>query len=211
MSDHITNKTKKPFWNTRILVSCAMLAACATILMLLEIPLPFIAPVFYKIDLSELPVLIGAFSMGPVAGVIIEAVKVLLNFVLNGTETAGIGELANFVVGCTFVVPAALIYKHKKTKKSAILALIFSGILMSLLSAVINGFIMLPLYSQLMPMPLDSIVAMGTDIFPFIDSVFDFCLVCVLPFNLIKALIVSVITFFIYKPLSMLIKGISNY
>lgn len=211
MSETTNNKSKKKFFTTSNIVSCAMLAACATILMLLEIPLPFIAPPFYKIDLSELPVLIGAFSMGPVAGIIIEAIKVLLNFVLNGTETAGIGELANFIIGCTFVVPAALIYKHKKTKKMAALALIVGGVLMSLLSTVINAFVMLPLYSQLMPMPLENIVAMGTDIFPFIDSVFDFCLVCVFPFNLIKCLVVAVITFFIYKPLSMLIKGISNY
>lgn len=209
MSETAKNKNRRKFFTTSNIVSCAMLSACATILMILEIPLPFIAPTFYKIDLSELPVMIGAFSMGPVAGIVIEAIKVLLNFVLNGTETAGIGELANFIVGCTFVVPAALIYKRKKTKKTAILALIVGGVLMSLLSTVINAFVMLPLYSQLMPMPIDRIVAMGAEIFPFVDSLFDFCLVCVFPFNLIKALIVSVITFFIYKPLSVLIKGLN--
>ena len=212
VSELANNKNKKPFLNTRTMVSCAMLAACATILMILEIPLPFIAPPFYEFDFSEIPVLIGAFSMGPVAGIIIEAVKILLNLALNGTDTAFIGEIANFVIGCTFVVPAAFIYKHKKTKKSAVTGLIISGLSMSVLAVFINAFVMIPLYCVLDPnITVELILNMGSDIFPFVDSMFDFCLVCVLPFNLIKVVLVSAITMFIYKPLSILIKGISNY
>ncbi len=210
MSDLAKTKNKKKFLTTGNLVSCAMLSACATILMLFEIPLTFIAPVFYKIDLSELPVLIGAFAMGPLAGVVIELLKVLLNLVINGTETAFVGEIANFVVGCTFVVPAAIIYKHKKTKGTALLSLLAGGIMMSLLSTIINAFVMLPIYAKLFEMPVSAIIEMGSVIFPFVDSMFDFCLVCVLPFNFIKALVVSAITFFIYKPLSVLIKGLNN-
>ncbi len=203
-----TNAKKKLF-NTRQLVSCAMLAACAVILIELEIPLPFIAPPFYKFDFSELPALIGAFAMGPVAGIIIELIKVLVKLIT--TTTMGIGELANFVLGCIYIVPAALIYKQKKTKKRAIVALLTGSVSMALLATVINAFVMIPLYAGIFSMPVDAIIQMGGAIFPFVDSMFEFCLVCVLPFNLIKVLLISAITAFIYKPLSILIKGISNY
>lgn len=208
MSDLAKSKKKKDFFNPRTLVSCGMLAACAVILIELEISLPFIAPPFYKFDFSELPALIGAFSMGPVAGIIIELIKVLVKLIT--TSTMGVGELANFVLGCIFVVPAAIIYKKKKTKKRAVIGLVVGGIMMSVLSVFINAFVMIPLYSNIY-MPIDKILAMGADIFPFIDNTFELCLACVLPFNLIKVLLVSSITIFIYKPLSMLIKGISNY
>lgn len=191
------------------MVSCAMLAACAVILIELEIPLPFIAPPFYKFDFSELPALIGAFSMGPVAGIIIELIKVLVKLIT--TTTMGIGELSNFILGCIFIVPASIIYKKKKTKKRAVAGLLVSSVAMSVLATFINAFVMIPLYATLFAMPVDAIIEMGASIFPFVDSMFDFCLVCVLPFNLIKVLLVSAITMFIYKPLSMLIKGITNY
>ena len=97
--------------NTKKLTQIGMLSAVSVVLMLIEFPLPFLAPGFYKLDLSEVPVLIGCFSMGPVAGVMIELIKVLLNLVINGTETACVGELANFVVGCAFILPAGLIYR----------------------------------------------------------------------------------------------------
>lgn len=202
-------KSRKSIFNTRTMVSCAMLAACSVILIELEIPLPFIAPPFYKFDLSELPALIGAFSMGPVAGIIIELIKVLVKLIT--TNTMGVGELSNFVLGCIFIVPASIIYKQKKTKKRALAGLITGGVSMSVLATVINAFVMIPLYSGLFSMPVDAIIQMGSAIFPFVDSMFDFCLVCVLPFNIIKCVLVSAITMFIYKPLSMLIKGISNY
>ena len=103
--------------NVRTMVQIAMLSAVATVLMLVEFPLPFIAPSFYELDFSEVPVLIGAFAMGPLAGAIIELIKILLNFVLNGTMTAGVGELANFLMGCAFVVPAGIIYKKSKCRR----------------------------------------------------------------------------------------------
>ncbi len=202
-----TREKKKRFFTTRNIVSCAMLSACAVILMQLEFSVPFIAPPFYKFDLSELPALIGAFTMGPVAGVVIELIKVLVKLIT--TSSMGVGELSNFVLGCIFVVPASLIYRKKKTKARALVSLIIGGLLMSILATFINAFVMIPLYASLFDMPVDNIVAMGTAIFPFVDSMLDFCLVCVLPFNLIKAFVVSVITIFIYKPLSVLIKGLN--
>ncbi len=123
------------------------------------------------------------------------------------TTTAGVGELSNFVLGCIFVLPAAFIYKHKRTKKSAIWALVLSGALMSLAATAINAFVMIPLYSNLMGIPFEAILGMVPSGLKFVDTMWEFCLICVLPFNAIKAIIVSLITIFIYKPLSVLIKG----
>ena len=107
--------------NIRTIVSVGMLAAIAVVLMLFEFPLPFIAPSFYELDLSEVPILIGAFALGPVAGVMAELVKILLNLAISGTDTAFVGEFANFVMGCAFVVPASLIYQAKKSRKNALI------------------------------------------------------------------------------------------
>ena len=189
--------------NTRKLVVTAMLSALATVLMLFEIPLPFIAPPFYEMDFSEIPVLIGAFSLGPVSGVIIEAVKILLNLVLNGTTTGGIGEIANFVIGCSFILPASIIYKRKKSKGNAIFAMIIGTLCMAVLGVFINAYVMIPIYSAFMP--LEQIIAMGKDIVPLIKDTLTFCIFCVAPFNLIKGVLVSTVTTFIYKPLSKVI------
>ena len=189
--------------NTRKLVVTAMLASLATVLMLFEIPLPFIAPPFYEMDFSEVPVLIGAFSMGPGAGVIIEAIKILINLIMNGTDTGGVGEIANFVIGCAYILPAAIIYKKKKTKGNAILSMVVATITMAVLSVFINAYVMIPIYSAFMP--LDQIIQMGKDIVPLITNTLTFCVFCVAPFNIIKGVLVSVITTFIYKPLSRII------
>lgn len=189
--------------NTRKLVVTAMLSSLATVLMLIEIPLPFIAPPFYKLDFSEIPVLVGAFSMGPMAGVAIEAIKILINLIINGSTTAGVGEIANFVIGCAFVVPAGLMYKHKKTKSGAIIAMTAGTIVMAILGVFVNAYVMIPLYSSVMP--LDQIIQMGKDIVPFIKDTLTFCIFCVAPFNIIKGVLVSVVTTFIYKPLSRVI------
>ncbi|MBQ7133275.1 MAG: ECF transporter S component [Ruminococcus sp.] len=195
--------TNSKMTKTRKLVVTAMLGSLATVLMLFEIPLPFIAPPFYEIDFSEVPVLIGAFSLGPVAGVVIEAIKILLNFIINGSTTGGVGEIANFVIGCAYVLPASLIYKHRKTKKNAILAMVVATVVMAVLSVFINAYVMIPIYSNFMP--LEQIIQMGKDIIPLIKDTLTFCIFCVAPFNLIKGVLVSIITTLIYKPLSRII------
>ncbi|MBQ2971738.1 MAG: ECF transporter S component [Ruminococcus sp.] len=195
--------TNSKMTKTRKLVVTAMLGSLATVLMLFEIPLPFIAPPFYEIDFSEVPVLIGAFSLGPVAGVVIEAIKILLNFIINGSTTGGVGEIANFVIGCAYVLPASLIYKHRKTKKNAILAMVVATVVMAVLSVFINAYVMIPIYSNFMP--LEQIIQMGKDIVPLIKDTLTFCIFCVAPFNLIKGVLVSIITTLIYKPLSRII------
>lgn len=191
-------RNKKIGW----LVKVAMLSAVATVLMLFEFPLPFLAPPFYELDFSELPVLIGAFSLGPIAGIFIELIKVLLNLVINGTITAGVGELANFLMGISYVIPAALIYNHRKCKKNAVLGLLVGSISMVIFSCMINAYILIPAYGTALNIPMDAFVGMGNAIFPIVDNLTKLVLFCVAPFNLVKAILVSVLTLILYKKIS---------
>ena len=194
-------------YRIRMLTTTAMLGAMAGVLMLFEFPLAFIAPSFYRIDLAEIPVMIGTFAFGPIQGVVIELIKILLFLIFKGTSTGFVGELANFIIGVAMVIPAGLIYKRKKTKKNAIIGMAISTVVMAVVGVFLNAFVMIPLYSAFMP--IEQIIEAGKAIIPWVSDTFTFCLLCVLPFNLIKGIIVSVIVAFIYKPLSKLIhKGI---
>lgn len=192
--------------NVRILVQIAMLSALAAVLMLVEFPLPFIAPSFYEMDFSEVPVLVGAFAIGPLAGAVIELIKILLNFVLNGTITAGVGELANFLMGCALVVPAGFIYKRNKTKKNAMIGLVVGIVCMAAASCILNGALLLPAYGKAFGMPIDAFVGMGAEIIPAVTNIYTFCLFCVVPFNVIKGIVVSAVTLLLYKHISRLLK-----
>lgn len=169
--------------------------------------MPFIAPSFYKMDLSEVPIMIGAFAMGPLAAAVIELIKILLNFVLNGTTTAGVGELGNFIMGCALVMPAGFIYKQAKTKKHAIIGMVTGIVCMAVASALVNGLLLLPAYGKAFGMPVDTFVEMGAAIIPAIHSLTTFCLFSVVPFNIIKGIVVSLITLVLYKHISRLLKG----
>ena len=191
----------------RTIALIGMLTAIAAVLMILDFPIVFIAPTFYKFDFSEIPVLIGAFSMGPLAGVIIELIKVLLNFLLNGTVTGGVGELANFIMGCAFILPAGIIYKFKHNKKGAFIGLVAGTIVLTAVGSLINAFVLLPVYSQVFGMDISAFVAMGSEIFSSVDSLATFVLFCVAPFNLFKGVICSIITALLYKKVSYVIKA----
>ena len=201
MSKVKTNEASS--YRIRMLTTTAMLGAFAGVLMLLEFPLSFIAPPFYKIDVSEVPVMIGTFAFGPVQGVVIELIKILIKLVLKGTSTGFIGDLANFIVGCTMVIPAGIIYQRRKTKRSAITGMAVSTLLMAVAGVFLNAYVMIPLYSAFMP--IEQIVEAGKAIIPWVNDTLTFCLFCVLPFNVIKGVIVSVIVALIYKPLSRVI------
>ena len=183
---------------TRMMVQIAMLTAVAEVLMLFDFPLPF-APSFYKIDLSEVPILIGCFAMGPAAGIIIEAMKILLNFIISGTVTAG--ELANFAIGCSMVLPAGLIYRYHKTRKNAVLGMAAGTLVMASIGGLLNAFVLLPAYAALFG-GMDAIIGMGTAVNKNITSVQSFVLLSVVPFNLVKGVIVSLVTFLLYKHVS---------
>ena len=192
---------------TRKLVEIGMLGAIATVLMLFEFPIPFIAPPFYELDFSEVPVLVGAFALGPMAGATIELVKILINLLINGTATAFVGEIGNYLLGCSFIIPAALIYKKHKSKKNALIAMIIGTIAMTVFGCVLNAYILLPTYATAFGMPIDAIVGMGSAINANINDVMTFVIIAVAPFNIIKGIVVSVITLLIYKHISPILKG----
>lgn len=193
-------KTMKKRLGTKEMVQIAMLAALATILMLFQMPLPF-APSFYKLDLSEVPILFGTFAMGPMAGVLIELIKILINFLIDGTATAGIGELANFLMGCALCVPAGIIYRRGNSKKSAFIGLTVGTITLTIVGCVLNAFVLLPAYATAFHMPIDTLVEMGSVINPGITGLTSFVLFAVAPFNLLKGIVVSLIVMLTYKKL----------
>ena len=178
--------------------------------MLLEFPIPFIAPPFYEIDLSEIPILVGSFIMGPVAGVLMEAVKILLKLLIKGTSTAYVGDFANFCIGCCLIIPASVIYKHKKSKKNAFIGMAVGTAVMAVAGVILNYFVMIPFYVKFYGMPLDAIIGAGASINSLICNKLTFVLICVAPFNMIKGIIDGLITALIYKRISTFIKGIEH-
>jgi riboflavin transporter FmnP len=188
--------------NVRYLTVTAMLSAVAFILMFLDFAVPFM-PSFIKMDLSELPALIGSFAMGPVCGVIICLIKNLLHLMI--TSTGGVGELSNFLLGTAFVLPAGLIYKHKKTRTTALVGSVAGALFMGLFSIVSNYFLVYPVYYNFMSE--EAILAAYQVILPSMKSILQ-CLICFnLPFTVVKGLFSVVITFLVYKHISPILKG----
>ena len=174
-------------------------AAIATVLHMLDFPLLFLAPEFYKLDLSELPVMLCGFFLGPTATVVCEALKILLKLLFKGTSTAFVGDFANFAVGCSLVPPATILYHIKKTKGFAILGLTVGTIVLTLFGSAFNAIYLLPKFAQLYGIPLDTIIKMGTTINGNISSVTTFVLLAVAPLNLIKGVGISILTMLLYK------------
>lgn len=185
-------------------------AALATVLHMLDFPLPFLAPGFYKLDFSELPVLLCGFYLGPSATVACEGIKILLKLLLKGTTTAYVGDLANFVVGCSFVLPATIWYHAHKSKHSAIVGLALGTAVMTVFGSIFNAVYLLPKFAELYGMPLDSIIAMGTAIWGGVNSVSTFVLLCVAPLNLVKGITVSILTMLLYKRVARPLFGIRS-
>ncbi len=190
---------------TRKIAMIGVFSAISAVLMLFEFPVPF-APSFYELDFSEIPALIGTFAFGPVAGVMIEFCKILLKLLMKGTGTAFVGDLANFVIGCSFILPASIIYMFKKTKTNAIIASIVGTLIMSVFGTAFNAVYLLPAFAALYGMPLDTIVSMGTAVNGSITSVTTLVLFAVAPLNLLKGGSVSLITVVVYKKLSPILK-----
>lgn len=197
-------KNRKKLANTHFLAYTAIFSAMAGVLMFIEIPL-FFAPSFYEIDLSEIPIMICTFYLGPVAGVVAELLKIVVKLVLKGTTTAFVGDFANFVVGCAFVLPASCIYHMKKSKCNALVGMIAGTLVMTVFGSLFNAVYLLPTFSKLFGMPLDAIIGMGTSINSAINSVSTLVLFCVVPFNLLKGIIVTALTMLLYKRISPLL------
>ena len=176
-----------------------MCTAIAIVLYVMDFPVPFLAPPFYKLDFSEIPVLLCGFFLGPSAGVICLALKVLVKLLLTSTTTAFVGDFANFIVGCTLVLPAVIIYHLHKTKKSALVGLVVGTLSMAIFGSAFNAIYLIPEFSRLFGLPLEAIIGMGAEIYPSIDSINRLALLCVAPLNIVKGTAVSVLTILLYK------------
>ncbi|MCI8526372.1 MAG: ECF transporter S component [Oscillospiraceae bacterium] len=198
LAGHWTKADLRRPGGARYTAFVAMSAALGGVLMSLEIPL-FFAPSFYQLDFGELPVLICSFYLGPAAGVAAELLKVLIKLLIKGTSTAFVGDFANFFIGCSFILPASIVYHVRKSRKTALLGMAAGTAMMTVVGSLFNAFYLIPTFSSLFGMPLDAIVAMGAAVNPGITSVSTLVLMAVVPFNLLKGVVVSAITFVLYK------------
>lgn len=192
---------------THNLTVAAMLSAVAFILMFIEFPIPMLIPAFIKMDFSDLPALLGAFALGPVYGAIISFMKNLLHIVIKGTSTACVGELSNFILGAIFSAVAGYLYKHHKSRKTAIIGAVAGAVAMGVLSVPSNYFVVYPAYVQFYHMPLEAILGMYQAILPSADSLIKCLILFNLPFTLVKGLLDAVLCMLIYKPLSPILHG----
>ena len=184
----------------------AILGTLGALLMLIDFPI-FVAPSFYKLDIGDLPCLIGAFAMGPIPALFIQIIKILLKLLFKPTSTAFIGEIAAFIFSSVYCIVAAIVSQRNKTKKGALVGMIIGSIAMIIVSTLTNYLFIIPAYSNLYGMPLEVIIGLGNSIFPVVKDLLSFSLCCVLPFNVIKTVIIDVLTFFLYKHISPLLKG----
>ena len=186
-------------------------AAIATVLHLLDFPVPFLAPGFYKLDFSELPVLLCGFFLGPTAAVYSEAVKILLKLLIKGTSTAFVGDFANFVVGCSLALPATIWYHAHKNRSGALVGLVIGTLTMTVLGSAFNAVYLLPKFAELYGMPLEAIVGMGTEIFSNVKDVSTFVMMCVAPLNLLKGVVISLLTMLLYKKVARPLFGMHRH
>ena len=190
-----TRRTSKTRWMCIV----AICGAIASVLHMLDFPLLFLAPEFYKLDFSELPVMLCGFYLGPTSAVACEAVKIILKLLLKGTSTAFVGDFANFAVGCSLVLPAVIVYHTKKTRASALWGLITGTLFLTIFGSMFNAIYLLPKFSQLFGLPLDAIIGMGSKINAGISSLQSFVLLAVAPLNLIKGVTISLLMLLLYK------------
>ena len=209
IADHYlpgTRHTKE----TRRITIIAICGAIAAVLHIFDFPVPFLAPGFYKLDFSELPILLCGFFLGPSATVLCQALKIMLKLLLKGTSTAFVGDLANFVIGCAMVLPAVVIYHVKKSKVSAIIGLAAGTLVMTVFGTAFNAVYLVPKFAELYGTPIEAILQMGAQIFPSVDSLTSFVFYCVAPLNLLKGLSVSILTLLLYKKVARPLFGISK-
>ncbi len=203
MSDPI----RKRRISTRSLVVTAMLSAVAFILMFIEMPIPMLIPSFIKLDISDLPALLGAFALGPIYGAVIELLKNLLHILIKGTSSAYVGELFNFLCGSFMCVSAGLIYRVKRSRRGAVIASVIGCAVMAVLSVPLNYFLVYPAYVVCYGMPMAAIIGMYQAILPTADTLIKCLVIFNLPFTFVKGMLCAVICFFIYKPLSPIMRG----
>lgn len=189
----------------RSLTVTAMLSAIAFLLMLMEFPLPMLIPSFVKLDLSDLPALLAAFSLGPLYGAAVSFLKNLLFCLLHGSSSAYVGEGFNFLMGAVFAMTAGYLYRRKKTRQRALWGSLAAAAVMALLSVPLNYFVVYPAYVVCYRLPLETIIGMYQAILPSADSLLKCLLIFNMPFTFCKGLLNVAVCFLIYKPLSPLL------
>ena len=205
-----TKNNSQSITTTAKLTITAMFGALAAILMLFELPIFFTLP-FIMLDFSDVPVILGAYMLGPLWGCVIGFIKIALNFVLNGTTTAGIGELANLIFTLAYVLPASLIYRFKRTKKGAVLSLIAGTLIASVVAVIVDWYMMFPFYlNAFTDLSMESLIAMHVGSNPLVKDAATMMWLSVFPANLLKYTLASVITFFVYSPLRKLINSVTH-
>ena len=192
---------------THKLTVTAMLSAVAFVLMFIEFPIPALIPSFVKMDISDLPELLAAFSLGPVYGVAVTLLKNLLHILFKGTSSAYVGELCNFLLGASFVIPAGLLYQYKKNRKMAFVGALIGAAVMALFSLPLNYFVTYPMYVNVYGLPMDAILGMYNAILPGTDSLLKALVIFNLPFTFFKGMLDVALTFLVYKPLSPVLHG----
>lgn len=195
----MTNSRKSTL-SVQYLTRIAILGALASILFLIEIPVV----AFYRLDLSTLPVLLGAFSMGPLPGLAILLIKDLTGMLHSGTMY--VGELADFIMSAAYVLPAVLVYRMRKCRKNALIGMVIGTLTMIVVAVLVNWKIMIPFYMGAFNMPMEAIVGMAQKALPFVDTEWKLLMFVTAPFNLLKGVVLSVVTYLIYKPLSPMLK-----
>ena len=192
---------KTPVFSTANITRIAVLAALSAILFLIEIPVV----AFYKLDVSNLPALLGGFAMGPIPGVIILLIKDLTGMLHSSSMY--VGELADFIMGAAIVLPSAIIYRRNRTIKGAMIGMLTGVVTAIVVAVLVNWQIMLPFYSTAYGMPMEAVVGMAQKAVPAVDSVWKLLLYVTAPFNLLKGLVLSLLTFLLYKRLAPLLHG----
>lgn len=195
--------SKEKILSTRKIAVVGMFSAIAGVLMSLEVPLPGVIPEFYKFEIGDLPGIICGFAYGPIAGVLVEMFKVLIKvLIFRPTSTAFVGELANFVIGCSLVLPATIVYWCKKTKKGAVAACITGGLCMCIVGSLLNGLYLLPTFVRMFfGGDLETLISIGSATNPLIKNIPTFVIFAALPMNLLKSIAVGILAMFLYKPL----------
>lgn len=194
---------------TKKLVMAALLGALAAILMVLDFNVP-LAPGFIKFDFSDFPVLIGGFVFGPVTGVLIAFLKIVLNLLFKPTTTMFVGEASNFILSVCYMGVACLFYRKHRTKKGAAVGMLLATVATSVLAIFSNIFVMFPMYAKLFNMSMQQIVGMVASVNPFVKDITTMVIASLVPFNLFKYGVISIITFVSYKKIEVILKKYSN-
>ena len=182
------NQDRERILSTRKIAMIGVFSAIAMVLHIFDFAVPVLAPPFYKLDFSEF-------------------IKIMLKLLIKGTSTAFVGDFANFVIGCSFILPASIIYLYKKSRKSALIGSVTGTLIMTVFGTAFNAIYLLPTFAVLYHMPMEDIIAMGTAINGHIDNVVSLVIFCVAPINLIKGTAVTLVTMLVYKKLSPILKG----